>query len=373
MIKRRLKMLGITIGIVIGVFVLAYFLFVNLHPAFGADPSASDKVRFAKSPQYRDDVFRNIGGVENKMGFGDMFKSGVKYFQKQEGTVPESVPVQTLDSLEMTQYQGAGRMVWFGHSTFLWQIGGKNILLDPMFGTTPAPHPALGSKRFNTQLPLEIERLPKIDLVVFSHDHYDHLDYDSVLALKDKVERFVVPLGVGLHLYEWGVPKAQVEEMDWGEETQYENVFMACTPAQHFSGRKISNWGSTLWASWVLEVEGTKLFFSGDSGYGPHFKQIGETYGPFDMALMECGQYNELWKEIHMMPEQTVQAAIDVGAKEMMPIHWGAFKLAFHTWDDPVLRASKRSEELQMPMIVPKIGQWFTFGRTADYQENWWE
>ena len=208
--------------------------------------------------------------------------------------------------------------------------------------------------------------------MVISHDHYDHLDYESIKKSKTKVEHFFVPLGVGVHLEAWNIDPAKITEMDWWEETSYKNIQLACTPAQHFSGRKFSNGQSTLWSSWVIKSSSTALFFSGDSGYAPHFKSIGEKYGPFDFAMMECGQYNKMWPDIHMFPEETAQAGIDVKARALMPIHWGAFKLALHSWTDPIERAAKKAEELNIPLVTPKIGEPILIDELPKPNSVWW-
>jgi L-ascorbate metabolism protein UlaG (beta-lactamase superfamily) len=253
------------------------------------------------------------------------------------------------------------------------QINGKTILIDPMFGKVAAPHPLLGAKRFNSTFPIEIEKLPRIDAVVYSHDHYDHLDYESVLKLKSKVSHFYVPLGVGTHLKAWGVKEDSISEMDWWESTNLEGIELVCTPAQHFSGRKLSNGQSTLWSSWVIQSADTKLYFSGDSGYADHFKRIGEKYGPFDLALMECGQYNKMWPDIHMMPEETAIAGQDVKANKIMPIHWGSFKLALHSWTEPVERVKAKAKTLGVEVITPTIGQEILIKGNTQSFTNWWE
>ncbi len=188
-----------------------------------------------------------------------------------------------------------------------------------MFGNVPTPHPMLGGNSFSRALPIEIEKLSSIDAVLLSHDHYDHLDYGSVTKLKDKVKMFYAPLGVGVHLQEWGVEKERIVELDCWQEVTLDLVFK-CTPAQHFSGRGLIRNGS-LWSSWIINSGKENIFFSGDSGYGPHFKEIGDKYGPFDFAMMECGQYNEMRPDIHMFPEQTAQASLDIKAGRFMPIH----------------------------------------------------
>lgn len=348
-------------------------LFINLSPEFGGKITNEKREIFSKSENYKDGVFQNIGGVKMSMGFGDYVKGMRGFFSSQPNTSPSSnIPVIHQDSLELVNYQGSARLIWFGHSTFLYQTAGKNVLLDPMLGPVPAPHPMLGGKRFGKNLPIAIEKLPKIDMVLLSHDHYDHLDYGSIIKLKDKVGKFFTPLGVGAHLVEWGVDEDKIVEMDWWDESTFMGFNLKCTPAQHFSGRGLTDRGKTLWSGWVIHNDNTNIFFSGDSGYGGHFKDIGDKYGPFDFAMMECGQYNELWKEIHMMPEETAQAGIEVKAKTIMPIHWGAFKLAMHPWTDPVIRVNKKAKELGLPVITPKIGELIYLDKSSEYKKEWW-
>ena len=215
-----------------------------------------------------------------------------------------------------------------------------------------------------------MENLPHIDAIIISHDHYDHLDYPSIAALQSKTDVFMVPLGVGAHFEAWGVKKENIFEMDWWDEVVYKGLTFALAPSRHFSGRGFAR-NETLWGSWIIQSDDESIYFSGDGGYGPHFKEIGEKYGPFDLAMMECGQYNELWGQIHMMPEETAQSAIDVNAKKMMPIHWGMFQLALHSWTDPIERVSKKAKELNVPMIAPKVGEVFTL-QTQGVAE-WWK
>ncbi|WP_338039117.1 MBL fold metallo-hydrolase [Maribacter litopenaei] len=235
-LKRILKRMLIAILTIFIVLFVLVALFVNLSPEFGGTISDTQKEQFLKSENYKDGVFENIGGVKMSMGFNDYVKSMRGFFDPQPNTIPEGeLPVSKVDSLDLVNYDGRARLVWFGHSTLLYQIYGKNILIDPMLGPVPAPHPLLGGKRFSENLPIDIEKLPSIDMVILSHDHYDHLDYASILKLKDKVKMFFTPLGVGSHLVEWGVDKNRVIEMDWWDETTYDGFFIKCTPAQHFS------------------------------------------------------------------------------------------------------------------------------------------
>jgi len=368
-------MIGLFIGGAILLLVIIGVLFVNLSPEFGASFTKEQKAIFSQSSNYKDGKFINLGEVDMDMSFGKVVKMLVAFLKPQPNTFPEKdIPVEKIDSLAVVNYDSeAPRLIWFGHSAFLLQIEGLNILIDPMFGPVPAPHPWLGKTRFSKELPIEIEKIPQIDAVIYSHDHYDHLDYGSIMKLKNKVKAFYTPLGVGAHLEEWGVEKNRITELDWWEEIKHNNLRLVCTPATHFSGRGMSDRGATLWASWIIQSEQDNIYFSGDSGYGEHFKEIGEKYGPFDFAMMECGQYNELWVEIHMMPEETAQAAVDLRAKLMMPIHWGAFKLALHPWTDPVERVTKKAKELGLATATPKIGEQIILSDSVDYpKETWW-
>lgn len=375
MIKRILKMIGLIIGTIVVLLVIVGVLFVNLNPEFGGKASAEKIKEYSKSPNYRIDKFVNKEEVKLSFTASQYIEMIFKFFRIQPNTVPDiSIPVVHSDSTEIAVYESdIPRLIWFGHSTFLLQVGGKNILIDPMFGDVPAPHPWLGNSRFSKSLPLEIEKLPFIDFVILSHDHYDHLDYGSISKLKSKVKQFYTPLGVGNHLIAWGIDQSKVKELDWWDEVEIGEFIFACTPAQHFSGRGIGDNAATLWASWVIKSENHSIFFSGDSGYSTHFKEIGEKYGPFDFAMIECGQYNEQWKQIHMMPEETVQAGIDLKAELIMPIHWAAFKLAFHTWTDPIERVTKKAKEMEMPIATPMIGESIFINRLDAFpQSRWW-
>ncbi len=365
----------LSIAILIVSLVLIYLAFVNFYPSFGGDVDQERQALYISSQQFNNGKFINTKEeIPEAASFSKMVSIGRKFFfeEVENGRPNKDLAVQKIDSTNIASYQKGARLIWFGHSAFLLQVDGKNILIDPMLGTVPAPHQWMGAKRFNLNLPIDIEKLPKIDAVVISHDHYDHLDYGSIKKLKDKVEAYFVPLGVGVHLEAWGVYPDIIKEMDWWEETTFKDLQLACTPAQHFSGRKFTNGQSTLWSSWVIKSDSTALFFSGDSGYGPHFKQIGAQYGPFDFAMLECGQYNKMWPDIHMFPEETAQAGVDVGAQAIMPIHWGAFKLALHSWTDPIERVSKKAKELQIPLVAPQIGEPILIGELPKPTTVWW-
>lgn len=279
------------------------------------------------------------------------------------------IPVEFPDMDAMS----GNTAVWFGHSAVLLQIEGKRVLLDPMFANSPSPFPLIGGKRFSRVLPIAPERLPFIDAVILSHDHYDHLDYKSILRLKDKTALFCVPLGVGKRLKEWGVSQDKVREFEWWQALELAGLTLACTPAQHFSGRGLFDRNATLWCSWAIIGQKVRVYFSGDGGYGPHFTDIGDKYGPFDLTLMECGQYDKRWADIHMMPEETVQAHLDVKGKLLIPIHWAAFSLAFHGWTDPIERVTKAAKAQNINISTPKIGEPVIIDAASYPASVWWK
>lgn len=367
--KTGLFLLSLIILLFIGI-----VLFVNLSPEFGGTASKEKLSIYSNSPNYSQGKFINQKDVKLDMSFADMRKTLAKYLSPVPNTIPKTkLQVEKIDSLNLVNYHNQTRLVWFGHSTFLLQMEGNTLLLDPMFGEVPAPHPLLGNKRFSDGLPIDIEKLPKIDAVIISHDHYDHLDYGSIKKLKNKVSKFYVPLGVGIHLEEWGINPKNIIELDWWQSANFKSLKFTCTPAQHFSGRGINDRSNTLWSSWVIQSNSERIFFSGDSGYGPHFKEIGDKFGPFDFAMMECGQYNELWSEIHMFPEETAQASLDIKAKKMMPIHWASFKLALHAWKDPIERVYIKAKELEVNLISPKIGEEIQISGNSNVDSRWWQ
>ncbi len=366
----------LSIGLLLLLLIVASILFIKFYPSFGGDLSEERKSQYLNSTQFKEGVFANTQeDVPKDPSFSEILTMTRKFFftNVENGTPKKQIAVKEVDSMELADNHSKTRLIWFGHSAFLLQMDGKNILIDPMFGEVPAPHPWLGGKRFSKKLPIAVAKLPKIDAVLISHDHYDHLDYDSILQLKDKVGVFYVPLGVGVHLEAWDIPINRIVELDWWQEVSFKGLQFVCTPAQHFSGRKFNNRQSTLWSSWVIKSDEESIFFSGDSGYSTHFKEIGEKYGPFDFAMLECGQYNKMWPDIHMFPEETAQAGVDVKAKLIMPIHWGAFKLALHSWTDPVNRVIKKAEELNIPVLTPEIGAPIELGSTQQRDLKWWE
>jgi L-ascorbate metabolism protein UlaG (beta-lactamase superfamily) len=370
--RKILKMIGIAIASIIALIIIIAALFINLSPQFGREATKAQKQNYLKSVNYKDGKFTNLSITKMDLHYWALIK------EMLAGSVNRSpksnIIVDKVDSTTIANHLAEiTQLTWFGHSAFLLEIDGKKILLDPMLGESPAPHPLLGTKRYSDELPIAIEKLPFIDAVIFSHDHYDHLDYGSIQKLKGKVGQFYVPLGVGNHLLEWGVPKEKIHELNWWDSMEIDGIKLVCTPARHFSGRGLFNRETTLWSSWVISGSNDNIYFSGDSGYDSHFKEIGEKYGPFDITLMECGQYHTNWKEYHMMPEETAQAAVDLQSRLLLPIHWGAFTLALHDWTDPIERVTKKAQELGMPVTTPKIGEPVIIGDSNFPKLKWWE
>jgi L-ascorbate metabolism protein UlaG (beta-lactamase superfamily) len=226
------------------------------------------------------------------------------------------------------------RVTWLGHSTTLIELDGRRFLVDPVWAERASPVSFLGAKRFH-EPPLPIDELPAIDVVLISHDHYDHLDHEAIGELLDKARRFAVPLGVGAHLERWGVPADRIDELDWWDSFEDEGIELVMTPARHFSGRKLVDWDATLWAGWAIVGPRHRVYYSGDTALFPELKQIGERYGPFDITIIEAGMYNQAWADSHVGPEQALIAHRWVRGRIMLPVHWGTFNIALHTWTEP--------------------------------------
>ena len=362
-----LKRVFLVLLIVVITAVLAITAYVSLAPQFGQKPQGEDLERIQRSPHYQEGAFVNT--IQTELGsFADVMETLPEFiFGKNlepTDTIPvkyDQAPLSTGDHCYIT---------WYGHSAFLIEMEGKRILIDPMLTESPSPVP-FGSRRFPNEKPIPLEALTDIDLVIISHDHYDHLDYKSIKALMPHTGHFYTALGVGSHLKKWGIPSDKITELDWWQNAMAENIELIACPARHFSGRAFTDGNATQWASWVIKGPTHNLYFSGDGGYGPHFKEIGERYGPFDLAMLECGQYNLAWKDIHMMPEESIAAGFDVQAEHFMPIHWGAFALSVHPWQEPVERFTREGFKMNASIIHPYVGERFRLG--IDFpRDQWW-
>jgi L-ascorbate metabolism protein UlaG (beta-lactamase superfamily) len=348
-------------------------LFSTLLPvdakADGCDP------RYAKSPQFQSQDCRfgnppNPNAKENASSW-DIWSRFL--LAKKQGTVPiDAIPVRRLDKAALAALDNDhNHIIRLGHSSHMLKLKGKWWLIDPVFGPRASPVSWAGPKRFH-EPPVKLEDVPPIQGLILSHDHYDHLDVPTIEALKDRVEKYFVPLGVGQRLREWGIAAERIEEFDWWEERQWGDVTLTAAPAQHFSGRTLWDRNKTLWASWLVRSGNERIFYSGDSGYFGGFREIGTRLGPIDIALMENGAYDNYWPMVHMTPEETVQAFQDTGAKVLYLVHNSTFDLAFHTWRDPLERVSALAQEKGLNLATPEIGEVLTVGKVRE-NRKWWE
>jgi L-ascorbate metabolism protein UlaG (beta-lactamase superfamily) len=305
------------------------------------------------------------------MSFTDYVSTTWDFLFTRNNRIPDTeLPVKPVDLAPFNSKDGDQfNVTWLGHSSLLINIDGYKILADPVFERRIS---LFGPTRFNGDVPLDIQQVPNVDAVIISHDHYDHLNKYTVQRLIKKSNKFIVPLKVSGLLVGWGVPRDKIVELAWWQEYRLDQKLMvAATPAQHFSGRGITDRNKTLWASWVIKTPSHRLFFSGDSGYFSGFKQIGDKYGPFDMTFLECGAYGEGWPRVHMFPEQTVQAHLDLKGNVLHPIHWGTFNLALHPWYEPMMRLTDAANHANVKIATPVAGETTVYSRPIP-SARWW-
>ena len=353
--------------LILGVLIMQCFH--NPSPVGGLTES-ENATGFATSGGQTKEGFSNRAGKDDLTADNFASITWDFFFKKNERTPDRALPMQPVDLAHFNRRQ-AGQLnaTWLGHSSLMINIDGYKVLTDPVFEKRVS---ILGPTRFNGEVPVDTNQLPSIDVVIISHDHYDHLNKFSVERLNEKTKQFVVPLGVGARMAKWGIPPSKINELDWWEAYPFDqNLTITATPAQHFSGRGLTDRNQTLWASWVITTSWHNLFFSGDSGYFDGFKQIGEKFGPFDMTFIECGAYNESWSQVHMFPEQTVQAHLDLGGNILHPIHWGTFNLALHPWYEPMQRVTAAAKRENVELAVPMVGGTTIYGETVP-QDRWW-
>ena len=291
--------------------------------------------RMRRSPNFKDNAFGNLVPTSVTLQGTNFFKMMREYRHRPADTAPAGRLPSVHTDLRSLPVQGV-RIVWFGHSSYLLKVEGVTILVDPVFSGNASPV-SFFAKAFEGADAYGVRDMPDIDVLLLTHDHYDHLDYKSVKVLAAGAGRVCTSLGVGAHLEAWGVAAEKIVELDWWESWEWKGVTLTAAPARHFSGRTFKR-GGTLWSSFVLKGKGHSLYLGGDSGYEGHFREIGQRFGPFEIAILESGQYGKHWPYIHMMPEQTVQAAMDLRARALMPVHWGKFTLALHPWNEPIKR-----------------------------------
>ena len=349
---------------------LTTILFMN-QAQFGKAPSGERLKRIEHSSNFSNGQFKNQSITPmfaEDMSKFEMIRDGIFKISKRKA--PSSVlPSVKTNLFDLDSQRDI--LVWFGHSSYFMQIDGKKILVDPVFSGSASPFSFM-VKSFKGSDVYTSEDFPPIDYLIITHDHWDHLDYKTVLELKPRVGKIITGLGTGSHLEHWGFDPKSIIELDWNESSVLDSEFkITATPGRHFTGRTFKR-NQTIWCSFVFQSPSKKIFIGGDSGYDTHFVQIGNEHGPFDLALLECGQYNKSWKYIHMMPEQTVQAAIDLKAKTMMPVHWAKFALSLHAWDEPIQRVTKEAHRLNVPIIHPMIGETVDLNDFG-VQNEWWK
>jgi L-ascorbate metabolism protein UlaG (beta-lactamase superfamily) len=363
------KMMLILLCILIAVTLITVIV-IN-QASFGKHPSGKRLVRIQKSPNYKNGSFQNLNFTPvfaedaSKL---DMIRDGI--FKVNKHKSPQvTLPSKKTDLKNLDPEKDV--LVWFGHSSYFMLIDGKRFLIDPVFSGSASPFSFM-VKSFEGSDVYTADDMPQLDYLLITHDHWDHLDYQTVMKLKSKTGKIITALGVGEHLEYWGFSPESIVELDWNETASLDSGFkITATPGRHFSGRTFRR-NQSLWCSMVVQTPAKKIFVGGDSGYDTHFAKIGAEHGPFDLALLECGQYNKSWKYIHMLPEQTVQAAIELKAKTMMPVHWAKFALGLHAWDEPIERVTKEAERQQVPLIHPMIGELVDLDRFESGAE-WWK
>lgn len=337
---------------------------------FGKLPSGERLERVRKSPNYKNGSFQN-------QNYTPVMTEGVSYYTVLKEFLFSSnnrrKPANTIPSKKInlhTLSRDTDVLVWFGHSSYFMQISGKRFLVDPVLCGSASPIKPT-TRSFKGSDAYTPDDIPEIDYLLITHDHWDHLDFETLVKLKPKIKHIVTGLGVGSHLEHWGFSPSIINEGDWYDTVKLDTVFsVTITPSRHFSGRLFKR-NQTLWASFVVKTPSLKIFIAGDGGYDTHFSEIGNKYGPFDIAMLECGQYDPSWKYIHLMPEEVVQVSQDLHASSFMPVHWAKFQLGNHSWDDPIIRVNKVATFQNKAIICPMIGETVNLQDSSHFV-NWW-
>lgn len=347
---------------------LGTFLILQ-QPVYGKNPRGKRLQKVEQSSNYRDGSFQNQHPTEVMRKDASYWQLTKDFIKKPDNNEP-SAPIPSIETDLNKLNDSLPTIVWFGHSSYLIKIHGLTILVDPVLSGNASPVSFFG-KAFAGSDVYKPEDMPSIDICIITHDHHDHLDYRTIKELHPKVKMFYTALGVGQHLEDWGVQTDKIVELDWWDtHTRPDSVSITAVPARHFSGRGLVR-AKTLWAGFALNVNGTNILAGGDSGYDTHFKEIGERLGPFDIAMLECGQYGNDWPYIHMTPEETYKAALEINTKVLLPVHWAKFTLALHAWNEPIERLLKANENGALTITTPLIGEPIVLGSELPKQ-TWW-
>ncbi|HPG07247.1 MAG: MBL fold metallo-hydrolase [Saprospiraceae bacterium] len=360
----------IVVLVLAGILIIAVWWYLR-QAKFGKDPRGPHLARIAHSPHFRKGAFQNLSETpaltEGHNYFSIIYEN---YFKKKPRQYPkDEIPAVKTDLKNLPIHSNL--LVWFGHSSYYLQVDGKRLLVDPVFSGNASPLPGtvksfLGTDRYSAA------DLPDIDYLFITHDHYDHVDYETLIALKSKIKTILCGLGVGSHFIHWGFSPETIIEKDWYEKLEIGADFTVFVePARHFSGRKLTR-NQTLWVSYLLKTPGITIYLGGDSGYDTHYAAIGSKYTPIDLAILDNGQYDKAWKYIHNHPEDTLQAALDLKAKRLFPVHSSKFALAAHAWDDPLRRISELCKSNGVPLVTPMIGEPVDLNNPNQQFKEWW-
>ncbi len=353
-------------------FVAALFV-CHVRRNIGRGPGPADIARFESSTNYVNGRFTNRHEtiITNETPVAEVkrlrFASLLKFLAGREGNPDKTLPVVQLTRNDFPDPPADYRVTWLGHATLLIELGGARILVDPIFGNA-SPIPGL-VQRFAAP-PISRAQLPHIDLILISHDHYDHLEIDTIRHFRNRGTPFLVPLGVGARLRGFGIPDDRITELDWFQTVTHSGLDFTAAPTHHRSGRSFSDSRATLWCAWIIASKNKKIFFGGDGGYDADFQLLGDRYGPFDFAALGIGAYDPRWAANHLFPEEAIRATRELRAARLLPIHWATYSLAPHPWDEPILRAIDAATKENLPLLTPKMGEPIIPGQTPT--SAWW-
>ncbi len=365
------KIAVISLSVFLACFI-AVIATLKLVPSFGGEMLGERLDRIVSSEHYFDGAFFNEERQSSQKMTWDFVHE--QFFGEQIRVPPAPLPVIPIGvDMLANQPESGLRVIWIGHAGTLIEIDGVRLLIDPVFSDYASPFQFIGPKRFHAA-PIALQDLQGIHAVVISHDHYDHLDMDTVVHLASQGTQFFVPLGIGAHLQRWHIPAAQINELEWWQEKSFRNLTIVSTPNRHYSGRGLSDYKATLWSSWSILGPQHRVFYSGDTGYSKLFSHIGEKFGPFDLDILKIGSYGptQSWIDIHMTPEDAVKVHLDLKGKRLLPVHWATFNLGLHDWDEPIKRALDAANAEGVDIVTPRIGEVVTVGQPFD-STKWWE